>query len=99
VGDERFHVAGVVGNQREPRNRASTATEYVRGHLANRLQHSAYVVGQQVRLGVLVGVVDRAAGETSGVVSHDGVSLGEQSRDRGKPGSAHGMADQHECRA
>ena len=92
-------MAGVVGHQREPRDGATAAAEHVCGPVADRLQHPAYVVGQQVRLGVLVGVVDGAAGEASGVVGHDGVVLGEQWRDRGKPRSTHGVADQHERRA
>ena len=78
VGDEGFHVAGVVGDQREPRHRATATAEHVRGPVANRLQDPAYVVGQQVRLGFLATVLDRATGEASGVVGHNGVVLGEQ---------------------
>jgi hypothetical protein len=61
VGDEGLHVAGVAGDQGEPRDRATAAAEHVRGPAANRLQHPAHVIGQQVRLGVLVGVVNGAA--------------------------------------
>ena len=60
------------------------------------LQHAAHIVRYQIRLAILVGIVDRAAGEAPWVVGHDGEALGQQRRDPGKSRSTHGMAGKHE---
>lgn len=100
MGDEGFDVAGVAHDQGKPGDRASTAAEDIRGHLADRrLEHAANVVCQQFRLTVLVGVVYRASRKASWVVGHDRVDLGQHWSDRSKPRSAHGVADQDESRA
>jgi hypothetical protein len=99
VGDEGSHVAGVVDDQGESGDGATAAAEHVCRLVADGLEHPAYVVGQQVRLGILVRVVDRAAVEASGIESHDGVVLSEQRRHRGKSRSAHRVPYQHERRA
>ena len=82
MGDESLDVVGVTGDQGEPGDRTAAAAEHLRGPAANRLQHPPYVICQQVRLGILVAVVDRAAAEASGVVAHDGVVVSEQRCDR-----------------
>ena len=99
VGDKGLHVAGVVGDQGESRDCATAAAEHVGGPVANGLEHPAHVVGEQVRLRILVRAVDLAAAEAPRVGGHDGIVLGEQWRDRGESRSTHGVPDQHERRA
>ena len=99
MGDEGVHPGGVVRHQGEPSDRATAATEHMSRPVANRFQHPAYVVGQQIRLAVLVAVFDCAAGETSGVVGHDRVVLGQQWCNRRESRNSHGMAYQHQHRA
>ena len=76
VGDEDFHMAGGVGDQGEPRNSTTAAAEHVRGPVANSLDHPAHVIGEEVGLGILLEVVNRAPREAARVVGHDGIVLG-----------------------
>ena len=96
MGDESLDFVGVTGDQGEPRDCTTAAAEHIRRPAADRLQHPPDVVCEQVRLGILVAVVDRAAAEAPGVVAHNGVVVSEQRCDRGEPRAVHGVADQHE---
>jgi len=64
-GYEGLHLAGVAGDQGEPVTAPPLLPIRTRAR-RDRLQYPAHVIGQQVRLGVLVAVVDRAAGEARG---------------------------------
>ena len=98
--DEGFDVVWIAGDQGESSHRATTAAKDVGGHFADgRLEHPAYVVGQQVRFAVLVKVVDRAVSEASWVVGHDRVGLSQRRCNGGKSRCVHWVTDQHERRA
>ena len=78
MGDEGPDVAGGAGDQSESRDRAAATPEDAGRLLADgRFEHSSNVVGHEVRLTVLVGVVDGAAAEAPRVVGHDGEGLGQ----------------------
>ncbi len=64
---------GMPGDQRQPRHRATAGSEDVRGLGTQRIEHGGDVVGAQLGRGVLLGVVDRAGGDTPRVVGDDGV--------------------------
>ena len=70
VGDQRTHLAGVGGDQREPDNDATAAAEDLGQAPAERGQQAVYVVGLLLRRHVLGGVVAAAVADAARVVRH-----------------------------
>ena len=96
VGDEAAYMLGVPGDQGEPADGATAAAEDVSGNVAGGFEHPPHVVGQHVRLGVLLAVVERATAEASRVVGDHHVVIGQHRCDGGEPRAVHGVTDQHQ---
>ena len=99
VGDERTHVVGMAGGQSQPGDRPAAAAHDIGRPLAHRVEHPAHVIGEEIRLGVLIGIVDGAGRKAARIVGHDGVRVSQERRDRGEPHASHGVADEHQHRA
>jgi hypothetical protein len=78
--------------QRQGRHGSTAAPEHLCRRVANRSEHAPHVVGDEVRLGILLAILDSAAPEASGIVRYDRMVTGESGARAAKPELSMGWA-------
>ena len=99
VGDQRTHLAGVGGDQRQPDDGSTAAAEDIRRFAAEHRQQAVDVVGLLLGRHVFGGVLAAAVANATRVVGHDGVVAGERAGESGEAGAVHRRADHEQQRA
>ncbi len=99
VRNKRAHTMRVPRDEGYPGDGAATAAEDMCWFAADGFQDAQHVIGQQVWVGVLAGVIDHTVGEASWVVGDDRVIVGKQRREGCESRAVHRVTDQHQNRA
>jgi hypothetical protein len=99
VGDQRPHLAGVGGDQREPDDGPAAAAEDVRRLAAEHRQQAVDVAGLLFGRHILGGVLAGAIADATRVIGHHGVAVSEGAGEPGEAGAVHRQADHEQQRA
>jgi hypothetical protein len=98
VGNQRRHVVGMRGDERERGHRAAAAREQLDRPGTERLDHGMDVLRLDRRVVIDAAVRAHAAAEAARVVGDHG-PVREVRRQRGEAGGVHRLADQEQGRA
>jgi len=81
VRDEGAYLAWMSSGECKSRDSAAAASEHIRWFCRDDSQQAVHIVGDQVGMRILAGVIDRATRDASGVVRHDCIVTREQGGD------------------
>jgi hypothetical protein len=99
VGDQRPHLAGVGGDQREPHHGPAAAAEDVRRFPAEHRQQPVHVIGLLLGRHILADVFAAAVADAARVVRYDRMLAGQRAGEPGEAGAVHRRADEQKQRA